>query len=87
MEGSVFPSTAVAEELTSNFVEARLHSDIGGYAERGQALRAELAGSVALPIYVVMDPKTGEIGGQLEGGRLAPEFDTFLKESRKKLGL
>ncbi len=81
MEGSVLPSPAVAEELTKNFVEARLHADLGSYAERAQALREELTGSVALPIYVVMDPESGEIGGILEGLRLPPDFKDFLTES------
>mgnify|MGYP003384304006 CR=1 FL=1 len=87
MEGKVLPSPAVAAELTSNFIEARLHADLGSYAKTAQALREELTGSVALPIYVVMDPETGEVGGILEGLRFAPDFQDFLTESRAKLGM
>ncbi|MFT7679769.1 MAG: hypothetical protein ACI8QC_003774 [Planctomycetota bacterium] len=87
MEGKVFPSPAVAAELTSHFIEARLHADFGSYAETVKALREEMTGSVALPIYVVMDPETGEVGGILEGLRFAPDFKDFLTESRAKLGM
>ena len=87
MEGSVFPSSAVAEELTSHFIEARLHADIGAYAKRAQEIRSQFTGSVALPIFVVVDPETGEVGGELQGFRLAPDFDAWLKESRRKLGI
>lgn len=87
MEGSVFPSSAVAEELQANFIEARLHADIGAYAERAQELRAEFTNSIALPIYLVVDPATGEIGGELQGLRTAGGFAGFLKESRTNLGI
>ena len=87
MEGRILPSPAVAGELRNYFIEARLHADMGSYAETAKALREKLTGSVALPIYVVMDPETGEIGGILEGLRLAPAFKDFLTESRTKLGL
>lgn len=87
MEGSIFPSAAVAAELESKFVEARLHTDLGGYAKRAQGLRAELTNSIALPIYVVIDPVTGKVGGELQGGTSAGRFAKFLEESRKSLGI
>ncbi len=87
MENFVFHSPAVAEELKNNFIEARLHTDRGHYAEFAQGLRAKLVGSVALPIFVVMDPETEEVGGILKGARSPGDFADFLQESRSKLGI
>lgn len=87
MEGKTFSSPAVAGELESNFIEARLHADIGAYAKRAQELRDEFTDSVALPIFVVIDPATGEIGGEIAGFQLPGTFSAFLEESRTNLGL
>ena len=87
MENYVFQTPAVAEELKDNFIEARLHTDRGHYAEFAQGLRAELVGSLALPIFVVMDPETKEVGGILEGARSPADFNEFLQSSRSKLGI
>ncbi len=60
MEEKVFPRPAVAGELKQGFIEARLHTDGGPAEERNKELQRELTGSVANPIYVIVDPKTGK---------------------------
>jgi len=59
MEENVFPSQAVAWELTKDFVEARLHTDGQTNIERIRQLQMELAGVQATPYYVIVDPETG----------------------------
>jgi hypothetical protein len=79
MEEKVFPLPAVAGELKQNFIEARLHNDAGPAIERNKALQAEYTGSVANPIYVVIDPKTGKGLRKLAGLRSEATFLEFLR--------
>jgi len=61
MEEKIFPRPAVAEELQKNFIEARLHTDRpGAVYEANIERQLKLTKSRALPIYVIIDPKTGE---------------------------
>ena len=60
MEENVFPLPAVAGILESEFVEARLHTDLpSSEAIRQENLlfQAELQGSVATPYYLLIDPR------------------------------
>ncbi|MCY2959273.1 MAG: hypothetical protein NTY35_03830 [Planctomycetota bacterium] len=75
MEEKIFPRPAVAAELTKNFIEARLHTDGGPAVDRNKQLQQEMTRSVANPIYVVVDPKTGKPLRKKAG--LIPE-DKFL---------
>lgn len=78
MEVKVFPSPAVAAEL-ENFIEARLHTDGGPRLQDNKALQLKLTGSVANPIYVVVDPKSEE-GLRVRAGYMTAErFVAFLR--------
>ena len=59
MEESIFPLPAVARELESGFIEARLHTDGGPKEQENKERQRKLTDSVATPIYVIIDPKTG----------------------------
>ncbi|MCR9244254.1 MAG: hypothetical protein NXI31_04425 [bacterium] len=66
MEGTVFRDPAVADLMKKHFVEARLHVDSQSYLTdaqwaANQKARDEIGeGTLTLPFYVVVDPKTGE---------------------------
>ena len=80
MEENFFPLPAVAGQL-ENMVEARLHNDgpVASIKERVQSLQQELTQSIATPIYLVMDPKTGTILGRRDGSLFDEEgFADFL---------
>lgn len=80
MENNLFPSPAVAGVLSKSYVEARLHTDGSENIERIHQLQRELTGSVATPIYVLQDPRTGEARGKFLGStRSAEEFADFLR--------
>lgn len=83
MEDTVFPRSAVADVMEPGFVEARLHAE--NQAKRPEAeyqrfleLRDEHVGSVAIPAYVVLDPKTEKSLAYyvLDG----PDPDTWAKD-------
>lgn len=79
MENKVFPSPPVADVLHRSYVEARLHTDGTDHLERILALQKELTGSVATPVYVLVDPRTGEKKGQFLGSTFdAQAFAEFL---------
>ena len=65
VEESVFTRPAVADLMENGFVEARLHVENQAKRpkpeyERFLELRDKHVGSVAIPAYVVLDPKSGE---------------------------
>lgn len=72
MEGTVFPSSAVADLMKRHFVEARIHTDSQSTLTEEQfatnlATRDEVTGgSLTMPYFVVVDPKTGETVGEHE---------------------
>ncbi len=80
MEERVFRLPAVAGILESRFVEARLHTDGESNIDRILALQKELAGSPATPVYLVVDPDSGEILTKLEGPRGTDLFVEFLND-------
>ena len=61
MEQKVFPKPAVADLLEKNFIEARIHTDHRQKGGEHQALSQELAGALANPQYVVVDPTTMKV--------------------------
>ena len=70
MEEGTFRVSAVAEILEERFVEARLHVDYKENLER----QLDMVQSNAQPIYVVVDPATGEIHGeQFKGAALSDD--------------
>lgn len=88
MEGKVLPAAAVAAELSKNFVEVRLHADLGPKAEANHALQQELTGTITLPTFVILDPTKIQVGGALpkpmathEGLAFAEDFLAFLRSA------
>ena len=84
MEGKILPAPATAGELKQHFVEARLHCDLGPNAKANKAIQERLTGSIALPIYAVVDPGTEEVLGLQEGLAFADDFVAFLQGARAK---
>ncbi|MFO0980780.1 MAG: hypothetical protein U1E76_03355 [Planctomycetota bacterium] len=84
MEEKIFHLPAVAAEL-KNWVEARLHTDGTHHLEEILKLQDELSGSKANPVYVLVDPATGERLGRFEGATRDPDkFIAFLRSARPK---
>jgi hypothetical protein len=89
MEQSVFPLPAVAGEL-QHFVEARLHADSHDPEHRARiaVLIETMARTVAQPVFVALDPKTGAELGRYRGAALLDshirEFVEFLQLARQK---
>ena len=79
MEGKVLPTPAVAGVLNSNYVEARLHCDLGEHAEANKVIQERLTGSIALPIYAIVDPNTEKVLALKEGFALKDDFAAFLR--------
>ncbi len=82
MEAHVLTDSLVESELRQ-FVLSRLYTDgEGELYERHQAFQEEKFGTVALPLYAVVDP-TGEVRGTLSGLTRNPaEFVAFLRRAR-----
>lgn len=79
MEEKIFPQPAVAGELKKNFIEARLHTDGGPSMEHNKELQREITNSVANPIYVIIDPKTGKKLRKIAGYKPEGKFLEFLR--------
>jgi thiol:disulfide interchange protein len=84
MESHVFTDPAVEAEL-EQFVLSRLYTDgEGELYERHQAFQEEKFGTVALPLYAVVEPN-GDVRGTLSGLTRNPaEFVAFLQRARAK---
>jgi hypothetical protein len=82
MEGTVLPTPAVAGVLKTDFVEARLHCDLGTHAEANKAIQDRLTGSIALPIYAIVDPATEQVLAVKEGFSLKDDFVAFLRSAK-----
>jgi hypothetical protein len=92
MERKVFPSPRIAKLLESRFLEARLHNDGDDDAvvERVERLQNELAGTVALPTYVIQDPSTKRVLVAPHSGLTSEaKFKKFLEsalEAKEQVG-
>lgn len=82
MEANVFTHPQVASEL-ERFVLSRLYTDgEGELYERQQAFQEETFGTVALPLYAVVDAN-GQVRGTLSGLTRNPvQFIMFLEQAR-----
>ena len=82
MEANVFRNPRVASELKT-FVLSRLYTDAEGEVyERQQAFQEETFGTVALPLYAVVDAD-GRVRGSLSGLTRDPAvFIAFLSRAR-----
>jgi hypothetical protein len=95
MEDSVFLETAVADLMSAQLVESRLHTDTQNTLTTAQftknrEVQAEVAGTKANPYFVIVDPKTGE---KVKEFSLSGDFSTwpakwikFIKQAAKKAG-
>jgi hypothetical protein len=79
METSILPSPAVAGVLDEKYVEARLFTDGDENIERILDLQNRLAGTLANPTYVLVDPGAERKLAQLQGKRTASTFKRFLE--------
>ncbi len=77
MEETIFPKPAVAGEL-AKVIEARLHYD-GERKKEINALQREMVQSIAAPIYVIVDPKTGSILRRHDGYATEAQFLELLR--------
>lgn len=95
MEDSVFLETAVADLMSAQLVESRLHTDTQNTltAEqfaKNRKVQEEIAGTKANPYFVIADPNTGV---KVHEFSLSGDFSTwpakwiqFIKQSVKKAG-
>jgi len=89
MEENFFPLPAVAGILENQMVEARLHNDDHDPAisERTIELQLAMTESYTTPIYLVVDPASGEILGRRDGALKDEEgFAAFLREAADQRG-
>lgn len=80
METGVFREESVASMLRNDFVLLRLYTDA---RDTGRALREyqiALAGTVALPTYVIADPYSGALLHRHSGVASVSEFAEFLQQ-------
>lgn len=94
MENNIFLRPAVAGLLAKGFVESRHHVDLQSTLTKEQfvanrKLRDEIAGTAAMPYFVIVDPQTGEKLGEGTGPKgntgdaLEENFIAFLKAHLK----
>jgi thiol:disulfide interchange protein DsbD len=81
MEEKIFPRPAVAAEL-EKYVEARLHTDGGPQMAVNRGLQQRLGGSVALPLYVIVDPRDERVLRRTAGLKPGDSFVSFLDPSK-----
>jgi hypothetical protein len=79
VEEGIFPRPAVAGILKAGFVESRHHLDVkntltDAQLQANRKLALELAGSLATPQYVIVDPNTGK---KLRATALSGTFPTW----------
>jgi thiol:disulfide interchange protein DsbD len=84
MEKNIFPQSAVRDEL-DRFERVQLYTDgQGPEYDRNREMLEERFKTVALPLYVVIDPRTERELARIEGLTRDPaEFARFLREGRE----
>jgi len=79
MEEKVFRLPAVAGVLEGKYIEARLHTDHAELGEENRTLQQEMTGSIAQPIYLIIDPKTGAQHGRQDGATVGDDGAEFIE--------
>lgn len=84
MEEGIFPLPAVAGELKSKFIEARLHTDGESRLDaqtnaRNKGLQSEMTQSKANPYFVIYDPVEGRVLRKKAGMLFESRFLEFLR--------
>ena len=77
MESTVFPEQNIVERF-EQMQKVKLYTDGGVDADKNQTLQFNMTGTLALPTYVIMDPKSERILDQLIGYTRADKFQQFL---------
>ena len=80
MEASVFRQEPVASLLRNDFVLLRLYTDARDTGPALQQYQIALAGTVALPTYVIADPYSGTLLHRHTGIASVSEFAEFLQQ-------
>lgn len=77
MESNVFPNGQV-KALFSKFEKAKIYTDDGEKGPENQLFQFNLTGTVALPTYAIVDPKSGKLLGKISGYTSKEDFIKFL---------
>ncbi|MCW9708386.1 protein-disulfide reductase DsbD family protein [Fodinibius salsisoli] len=77
METNVFPLEPIQKRF-AKMEQVRLYTDDGIEGPKNQQFQFELTGTVALPTYVIVDPRTEQVVEQLVGYADKKEFQQFL---------
>lgn len=95
MEANVFRDPAVAATMKTHFVESRHHVDTQNTLTDAQftanrKLQADLAGTMAMPYFVVVDPGSGETISEHElsggPGEWTERWREYLGETLRRAG-
>lgn len=84
MEYGVFRKDPVMTILRENLVEARLHTDGEKNIERIRELQQRFVGHGGLPVYLVIDPETEKVSGEMQ--RIERDVGKFASFLEKALG-
>lgn len=77
MEANVFPLEPIKKRF-AKMQQVRLYTDDGSEGPKNQRFQFKLTGTVALPTYVILDPKSEKILEQLVGYANKEVFKRFL---------
>ncbi len=83
METNVFPLEPIKKRF-AKMEQVRLYTDDGSDGPENQKFQFELTGTVALPTYVILDPKSETILRQLVGYADKEKFQRFLDAGLKR---
>lgn len=78
MEATVFPLPDIQERF-EQMEKVKLYTDGGEKGPENQQFQFELTGTVAIPTYVILDPRSGQVLDQLVGFTQADDFEAFLE--------
>ncbi len=85
METNVFPLEQIQKRF-AKMQQVRLYTDDGSEGPANQRFQFELTGTVALPTYVIIDPKDEKVLEQLVGYANEEEFQQFLDTGLQRFG-
>lgn len=83
MESNVFPNKEV-KSLFSKYEKVQIYTDDGEKGPENQLFQFNLTGTVALPTYAIVDPKSGKLLGKISGYTSQEDFVKFLDAGIKK---
>lgn len=82
-EKTVFPRPEIQKAL-AGFARVQLYTDGGKDGPRNQKLQQTKLGDLSLPLYAVIDPKTGAVVSQVAGVVSPKQFGDFLSSALSK---